>query len=106
MASRPIREVQALNIVTQELSDDLGVQKLTYASIESLEDLDRIEEDQPWVTKQPLVCKSDQLIKRRAKSGLITVNSSWNEVRDFVKKFINKEFTVCNCTYVLRYSSM
>ena len=45
---------------------------------------------------QPLVCKSDQLIKRRAKSGLITVNSSWNEVRDFVKKFINKEFTVCN----------
>ena len=52
MASRPIREVQALNIVTQELSDDLGVQKLTYASIECLEDLERIEQDQPWVTKQ------------------------------------------------------
>ena len=52
MASRPIREVQALNIVTQELSDDLGVQKLTYASIECLEDLETIEQDQPWVTKQ------------------------------------------------------
>ena len=43
---------------------------------------------------QKLVCKSDQLIKRRAKSGLITVNKSWNEVKEWVKKFINKEFTV------------
>ena len=52
MASRPIREVQALNIVTQELSDDLGVEKLTYASIECAEDLDRIEKDQPWVKEK------------------------------------------------------
>ena len=43
---------------------------------------------------QKLVCKSDQLIKRRAKSGLITVNSNWGEVKGFVQKFINKEFTV------------
>ena len=38
MASRPIREVQALNIITQELFDDLGIEKLPYASIASLED--------------------------------------------------------------------
>ena len=78
MASRPVREVQALNIVSQELSNNLGVQKLNYASIESLEDLELIEANEPWVLKQQLVCKSDQLVKRRAKSGLITVNSSWN----------------------------
>ena len=52
MASRAIREVQALNIVTQELSDDIGVEKLNYASIESLEDLDKIEAEQPWVLNQ------------------------------------------------------
>ena len=52
MASRPVREVQALNIVTQELSDDLGAEKLNYASIECLEDLERIENDEPWVHKQ------------------------------------------------------
>ena len=94
MASRPVREVQALNIVSQDLSNNLGVQKLNYASVESLEDLDLIEANEPWVLKQQLVCKSDQLVKRRAKSGLITVNSNWNEVKEFVKKFMNSQFTV------------
>ena len=52
MASRPVREVQALNIVNQELSDSLGVEKLNFASIESLDDLERIEADEPWVLNQ------------------------------------------------------
>ena len=52
MASRPIREVQALNIVDQELSNDLGVEKFRYASIKSIEDLESIEENEPWVLKQ------------------------------------------------------
>ena len=51
---------------------------------------------------QKLVCKSDQLVKRRAKSGLITVNSSWQEVKDFVNKFIDKEFTVGGTTGILK----
>ena len=51
---------------------------------------------------QKLVCKSDQLVKRRAKSGLITVNSSWDEVKAFVNKFINKEFTVGGTTGILK----
>ena len=102
MASRPVREVQALNIVSQELSNNLGVQKLNYASIESLEDLERIEIEQQWVLDRQLVCKSDQLVKRRAKSGLITVNSTWNEVKVFVKKFINRDFTVGETTGKLK----
>ena len=52
MASRPIREVQALNIVAQELSEEVGFHKLNYASIETLDDLDRIETEEPWVLKQ------------------------------------------------------
>ena len=52
MASRPVREVQALNIVAQELSDNLGVEKLNYVSIESIEDLERIEAEEPWILKQ------------------------------------------------------
>ena len=52
MASRPIREVQALNIVDEELSNDLGVEKFRYASIDSIEDLKSIEENEPWVLKQ------------------------------------------------------
>ena len=51
---------------------------------------------------QKLVCKSDQLVKRRAKSGLITVNSSWQDVKDFVNKFIDKEFTVGGTTGILK----
>ena len=52
MASRPIREVQALNIVTQELPNDIGVEKLHYAAIETLDDFERIENAEPWVLQQ------------------------------------------------------
>ena len=52
MASRPIREVQALNIVNQEVYDNIGVQKLNYESIETLEDLEKIEKEKPWVSSQ------------------------------------------------------
>ena len=55
MASRPIREVQALNIVTQELPNDIGAEKLHYAAIETLDDFERIENAEPWVLQQVLI---------------------------------------------------
>ena len=73
MASRAIREVQALNIVAQELSNDIGVEKLNYASIETLEDLDKIEAEQPWVLNQVSYFFMYQLLIR-TNSGRMYVN--------------------------------
>src|SRR5690349_19707539 len=34
---------------------------------------DRAEKENPWVKEQKLVCKPDQLIKRRGKNGLLGI---------------------------------
>lgn len=44
---------------------------------------------------QKLVCKVDQLVKRRAKSGLIRVNVDWNEAKEFIQEHLGKEIKVC-----------
>ena len=62
MASRPIREVQALNIVTQELPNDIGVEKLHYAAIETLDDFERIENAEPWVLQQVQIVNTTHTI--------------------------------------------
>ena len=43
---------------------------------------------------QKLVCKVDQLVKRRAKSGLIRVNVDWNDAKDFIKEHLGKAIKV------------
>jgi len=102
MASRAVREVQALKIVNNDLEGYADVNQSLNANVESLQDLEEIPKSHPWVLERKLVCKSDQLVKRRAKSGLITVNSSWQDVKDFVNKFIDKEFTVGGTTGILK----
>ena len=74
MASRAIREVQALNIVAQELSNDIGVEKLNYASIETLEDLDKIEAEQQWVLNQVSKLFINPLLIKTTVSGRMDVN--------------------------------
>ncbi len=43
---------------------------------------------------QKIVCKVDQLVKRRAKSGLIRVKVDWNEAKKFVEDHMGKEIKV------------
>lgn len=38
----------------------------------------------PWLKEERLVVKPDQLIKRRGKSGMLLLDASWEEVRDWV----------------------
>ena len=43
---------------------------------------------------QKLVCKVDQLVKRRAKSGLIKVKVDWEGAKEFVAQHLDKEIKV------------
>ncbi|EPX74731.1 ATP-citrate synthase subunit 2 [Schizosaccharomyces octosporus yFS286] len=40
----------------------------------------------PWVHDSKLVAKPDQLIKRRGKSGLLKLNSTWDEAKDWIRE--------------------
>ena len=58
-------------------------------------DINGKPEEQHSFYFQKLVCKVDQLVKRRAKSGLIRVNVDWNEAKKFVQDHLGKEIKVC-----------
>ena len=51
--------------------------------------------------EKSLVVKPDQLIKRRGKAGLIAVNKSFDEVKEWVMARIQKEAVVEGITGIL-----
>ena len=56
MASRPIREVQGLNIVYKHINPDKsengGLEPVKYFSIENKDDLDKASSNHPWILKE------------------------------------------------------
>ena len=45
---------------------------------------DRLCQDDDWLETDPLVAKPDQLIKRRGKAGLLTVNKTLSEAKEWI----------------------
>lgn len=72
------------------------------ASVEGI--LDHAEATYPWLLAEGarFVAKPDQLIKRRGKSGLLALNKSWNEARDWIAECAGKEQQVESVAGVLR----
>ena len=66
--------------------------------------LDQAEITYPWLLtpNAKFVAKPDQLIKRRGKSGLLGLNKSWPEAREWVEARAGKPVQVESVTGVLR----
>ena len=58
--------------------------------------LDTLEQTHPWLLTDKLVAKPDQLIKRRGKHGLLTLNKDWSEARQWIEERAGKEIQVYN----------
>lgn len=56
--------------------------------------LDNLEQSHPWLLTDKLVAKPDQLIKRRGKHGLLTLNKDWSEARQWIEERAGKEIKV------------
>ncbi|HJX23193.1 MAG TPA: ATP citrate lyase citrate-binding domain-containing protein [Candidatus Bathyarchaeia archaeon] len=52
-----------------------------------------LEHENPWLVTTKLVVKPDQLIKRRGKVGLVLLDASWDEAKNWITERINKEIT-------------
>ncbi|KAJ3169591.1 citrate synthase [Geranomyces variabilis] len=50
------------------------------------------ERDHPWVLTEKLVCKPDQLIKRRGKNGLLGIGLDWAGVKEWIGKRAGSTF--------------
>ena len=55
----------------------------------------------PWLKTTRLVCKPDQLIKRRGKNGLLGINLDWASVKDWIRARACKPFKVSSFNNLL-----
>ena len=66
--------------------------------------LDQAEITYPWLLHKDakFVAKPDQLIKRRGKSGLLALNKTWSEAREWIEARAGKTQRVENVDGILR----
>lgn len=99
MASKAVREYHGKKLLAKQVAllsknqhtiDDKSV------LITSTTDYEVIIEDETWLIDGSctLVVKPDQLIKRRGKAGLVGINLSWDEVKDWIKDRMKKEIQI------------
>lgn len=61
----------------------------------------KLEQENPWLMSTQLVVKPDQLIKRRGKAGLLAVNKTWPEVKEWISERMGKIQKVRPARHVL-----
>ncbi|KAG0174763.1 citrate synthase [Apophysomyces sp. BC1034] len=64
--------------------------------------LDQLEQTHPWLLTDKLVAKPDQLIKRRGKHGLLSLNKSWSESRQWIEERAGKEIKIERTSGILK----
>jgi hypothetical protein len=64
---------------------------------------DVVAQENPWLLTERLVVKPDQLIKRRGKAGLLAVNKTWDEVKEWIKARMQREQQVERVTGILNH---
>jgi ATP-citrate lyase beta-subunit len=104
MAQRAIREYDAKKILAEEWKNYLGDSsvfgwKAVQISPES--NWDRLIADNPWLMRERLVVKPDQLVGKRGKHGLILLNTDLDGVKKWVRERIGKTIEVGQVSGVL-----
>ncbi|KAF7724308.1 citrate synthase [Apophysomyces ossiformis] len=64
--------------------------------------LDQLEQTHPWLLTDKLVAKPDQLIKRRGKHGLLSLNKNWSEARQWIEERAGKEIQIERTSGILK----
>lgn len=106
MAQKAIREADGKQMIARLLKDYTeGKYNIEnkFISIGPDTDLKKLPNKYKWLTKEKLVVKPDQLIKRRGKSKLLLLNADWKDVEKWIKERINKPITVGTVTGVINH---
>lgn len=99
MATKAIYEVDAKRLISEHfpeatvsgkaLENRFKAVQITKNTNQSL-----ITQQYPWLQSESLIAKPDQLIKRRGKLGLITINKKFEEASGWVNERLEKPFTI------------
>ncbi|XP_055687728.1 ATP-citrate synthase isoform X1 [Lutzomyia longipalpis] len=94
MSAKAIREASGKELINKYLAPGSNAAKCNFVSVDETTDWDNLIACNPWLKTMPLVAKPDQLIKRRGKLGLITVNKNIKEVKEWITARMGKEQTI------------
>ncbi len=104
MAQRAIREADGKGMMARLFAGYAGGRYLIrnrFASLGPETDLKRLPDRHPWILKERLAVKIDQLIKRRGKNELLLLDADWRDVRRWIRDRMNAEVTLNGVTGVL-----
>jgi len=104
MAQKAIREADGKRMMARLLKEYTnGKYKVTdrYITVGPETDFKKLPSKYKWLTKEKLVVKPDQLIKRRGKSKLLLLNTNWKEAEKWIKARMSKKVKVGKTTGVL-----
>lgn len=89
MARRKVREHDAKSLICRKLGTEYRGVLITPET-----DLERLPNQNPWLLKEKLVAKPDQLFGGRKKHGLVLLNANYDEVRQFISERMGKEIEI------------
>jgi len=96
MAQRGIREYDGKRMLAkylpEYLSDFSYKGHLILVSPET--DIDGLPADNPWLNTERLVVKPDQLFGKRGKHGLVLLDASWDDVKNYLRRNMGVPVTV------------
>jgi ATP citrate (pro-S)-lyase len=104
MAQKAIREADGKRMIARLLKDYTNGKYTiddTFVTVGPDTDLKKLPTTYKWLTKEKLVVKPDQLIKRRGKSKLLLLNADWNDAEKWIKERMSKPVTVGTVTGIL-----
>eukprot|EP01059_Diplonema_ambulator_P033397 TRINITY_DN695_c0_g1_i2.p1 TRINITY_DN695_c0_g1~~TRINITY_DN695_c0_g1_i2.p1 ORF type:complete len:1061 (+),score=509.48 TRINITY_DN695_c0_g1_i2:60-3242(+) len=96
MSAKAIREYDGKRLLTEFLSTRGASWTGRQVLITPETDLEALPGTYPWLKECKLVAKPDQLIKRRGKGGLITLNCDWDAAKAWIKERMEKEVEADN----------
>lgn len=104
MAQRAIREYDGKKMLARwfkTASTDTPSLQDTFVQVTTETNVDELTLGHPWLLKEKLVVKPDQLIKRRGKSGMLLLDASWDEVSAWVQERMGKAVQVEHAVGIL-----
>lgn len=97
MAQRGIREYHGKRMLARQL-DSFIKQGVGYEGhivlVDENTDWKKLEKENPWLKKEKLVAKPDQLFGKRGKHGLVLVNKNLAETRRWIEERLGKKQVV------------
>jgi len=106
MAQRAIGEADGKGMVARLLAEYTGRRytvRNRLVSVGPETDLTKLPGRHPWLLKNRLTVKVDQLIKRRGRNGLLLLDADWKGAKRWIGERMNAEMAVDGVTGVLNH---